>query len=370
MRVLLTSTSYPADDKDWRGRFIADMVGALAKNQETDLNVWAPPGILPAGVSYAGTEIEAKWLDLMVQQGGIAQMLRKHGPFALGTVWGLLARLREMYRRSEADVLHINWLQNALPLSVTYKPALITVLGSDFALLKVPGMVAMLRRAFRGRRVMLAPNAGWMVGKLERYFGDLAEVRSIPFGIDPAWFRIERCVNKGAPLNWLAVTRLTPGKLGSLFEWGEAVFGDKHILHLFGPRQDQSIVIPDWVRYHGPTHPAMLRDEWFPQAAGLITLSQHDEGRPQVMLEAMAAGLPIIATRLPAHCEIIQHEKTGMLVESPQALQAALNLLSADEYNQAMGGAARGWISEHVGTWDDCAARYIAAYRTLMEQPA
>ncbi len=271
------------------------------------------------------------------------------------------------YRRSPADILHINWLQNALPLTVCRKPALVTVLGSDLALLKLPGMATMLRRVFRGRRVILAPNADWMVSKLEQYFGDQVEVRTIPFGIDLSWFNVKRVIDPALPLNWLAVTRLTPGKLGLLFEWGQDVFGDRHILHLFGPRQDAGVTVPDWVRYHGPTHPAALREEWFPKAAGLITLSRHDEGRPQVMLEAMAAGLPIIASTLPAHREIIQNGKTGMLVDSPQKLQAALDFLANSSNNDAMGTAARAWAREEIGSWDDCAERYLVAYRDLLE---
>lgn len=368
MRVLLASTSYPSDTQDWRGRFIYDMVGALAKKNEVNLEIWAPPGVLPPEVSYAATDNEAEWLQQLTQLGGIAQLLRKRGPFALGKAWGLLLHLRDAYRRSPADILHINWLQNALPLGVTRKPVLVTVLGSDFALLKLPGMVAMLRRSFRGRGVILAPNAGWMVSKLEQYFGDLAEVRPIPFGIDPAWFGVERIARESLPLNWLVVTRLTPGKLGSLFEWGEGIFGKRNVLHLFGPRQDAGITVPDWVQYHGSTHPAALREEWFPRAAGLITLSRHDEGRPQVMLEAMAAGLPIIASTLPAHREIIKHEKTGMLVGSPQELQAALDFLADNSNNDMMGAAARAWVGGEIGTWDDCAGRYVAAYRDLLER--
>lgn len=367
MQVLLASTSYPADDQDWRGRFIADMAESLAKKSQLSMEVWAPPGALPSGVTYAGTEVDARWLKLLMQQGGIAHLLRKRGPFALGKAWELLVKLGDIYRRSPADVLHINWLQNALPLTVTRKPALVTVLGSDFALLKLPGMAAMLRRSFRERAVILAPNAKWMVGKLEQVFGDLAEVRHIPFGINPAWFSIERIPNQTSSLNWLAVTRLTPGKLGPLFEWGEVVFGSKHLLHLFGPHQDASIVIPDWVRYHGPSHPSVLRDEWFPQAAGLITLSRHDEGLPQVLLEAMAAGLPVIASRLPAHQEIIQHGETGMLIGSAQELQEALDSLADTFTNNSMGNLARAWISARVGSWDDCAELYVAAYRKLLE---
>jgi glycosyltransferase involved in cell wall biosynthesis len=366
MRVLLTSTSYPADAQDWRGRFIADMAAALAEKNGVDLEIWAPHGTLPAGAHHATTEAEALWLEQLTHQGGIAQLLRRRGPLALGAALGLLSRLSAVYRRTDADVLHINWLQNALPLGSCRQPALVTVLGSDFALLKLPGMVTLLRRAFRGRRVILAPNAGWMTDKLTRKFGDMAEVRPIPFGIALHWFDVARAIPQSAPYHWLAVTRITPGKLGALFEWGAGVFGERHVLHLFGPRQDESIILPDWVRYHGPTHPAALMETWFPQATGLITLSRHDEGRPQVVLEAMAAGLPVVASPLAAHREIIRHGETGMLVDSPQALRTALEQLARPADNHAAGMAARAWASEHIGTWRDCAERYLAAYRDLL----
>jgi len=30
-----------------------------------------------------------------------------------------------------------------------------------------------------------------------------------------------------------------------------------------------------------------------------------------------------------------------------------------------MGAAAKNWIKEHIGTWEDCARRYEAAYEAL-----
>src|SRR3546814_20018551 len=59
-------------------------------------------------------------------------------------------------------------------------------------------------------------------------------------------------------------------------------------LHLYGPMEEE-VELPGWVHYHGPASPRLLADEVFPAARGLITLSQHAEGRPQVLLEAMAA---------------------------------------------------------------------------------
>src|SRR5674476_1170090 len=115
--VLLVSTSYPASATDWRGRFIADMVRTLAETGKLRLAVWAPPGELPETVIDAATADEAAWLRRLTKDGGIAHRLRTRGPLALGTICGLRARLRRVYRRSDADLTHVNWLQNVLPLA-------------------------------------------------------------------------------------------------------------------------------------------------------------------------------------------------------------------------------------------------------------
>ena len=369
-KVLLVSTSYPASAIDWRGRFIADMARTLAETQGLRLGVWAPPGELPETVTDAATVEEAAWLRRLMKDGGIAHRLRTRGPLALGTIFGLLARLKNVYRRSDADLIHVNWMQNALPLTGGSKPVLVTVLGTDFGLLKLPGMVPLLRRALRGRRVILAPNAGWMAAELERNFGDVATVRPIPFGVDEPWFKVMRTTDASPPYRWLAVTRITRGKLGPLFEWGSTVFRNGHELHLFGPQQEAGIQIPDWVHYHGPTHPQELREAWFPQATGLITLSRHNEGRPQVVLEAMAAGLPVIASVLPAHDDVISHLSTGMLVDTSASLKEAHSFLAVNHNNREMGEAARRWVQANVGSWRDCAQRYLTAYQTLLGEAA
>jgi glycosyltransferase involved in cell wall biosynthesis len=298
LNILMSSTSYPETPQDWRGRFIASQAAALARRGDISLSLWAPPGVLPAGVDAATTPADMLWLGRLAQQGGIAHLLRTRKALAAKTIVALLARLRHAYRHQPADVVHVNWLQNALPLWGTTTPALITVLGSDFGLLRLPGMKTLLRAVLRQRRAILAPNADWMRPGLEQAFGDLAEVRPIAFGVDDPWFELVRHPPENNTRQWLVVTRLTRNKIGDLFTWGEGVFGGARQLHLFGPMQE-ALELPSWVRYHGPTHPADLLKNWFPRACGLITLSRHDEGRPQVMLEAMAAGLPVLASDLP-----------------------------------------------------------------------
>lgn len=368
-RLLITATSFPATQGDWRGRFIYDMAESLARSGACSTAFWGPEGDLPPGVASALEPDDALWLTRMVERGGIAHLLRKRPALGGVTAVVLLQRLRRVYRRFAAgggrSVAHVNWLQNALPLKGLRLPALVTVLGSDLALLRLPGMVPMLRAVLRERPAILAPNADWMVPELQRHFGDVAEIRAIPFGIHPRWFAIERRLAAEASGDWLVVSRVTRAKLGHLLEWGEGLFGGQRQLHLLGPMQE-AVELPAWIHFHGPTNPQALAGDWFPRVQGLLTLSTHDEGRPQVMIEAMAAGLPIIASDLPAHRDLLRGGEVGVLVGDRAAFASALAQLDDAQAGQALGAAARGRVTAQIGTWDDCAGRYVGAYEDLL----
>lgn len=362
LRTLLVGTSYPRDAGDWKGRFVFDQAAALAR-QGLALSLWAPPGELPTGVTSALNEGDAAWLARLLEAGGIAHLLRRKPFYGLWAGAQLLRRLRRACRRAGADIYFIDWLQNALALPDDGRPALLAVLGSDFRLLDLPGMCAALRRQMRRRKTILMPNAGWMAPRLRACFGDLAAVEPNPFGVAEAWFGVTR---KPAPerRGWLVVSRITRAKLGGLLEWGEGLFSADAPLILLGPQQEQ-IALPGWIAHPGATHPQELQERWFPQARGLVTLSRHDEGRPQVVIEAMAAGLPVIASDIPAHADLIRHGETGWLVGSRETFAAALCEAADPLRGDSVGAAARRQIQGEIGTWDDCAKRYLAAMEHL-----
>lgn len=366
--ALMVSTSYPASSEDWKGIFIRNLCNALAARFDLNLELWAPPGDIHTAINPATTLRESAWLGELMHKGGIAHLLRTSKGVAFISTVKLLMMLRSAFKRSESvDLYHVNWLQNALPLPANRKPLIVSVLGTDMQLLKLPMMRAMLRRVFNNHPTVICPNADWMVPILKSQFSEVAKVTFVPFGIDPMWYAITRDCQTRGPARWLAVTRITRDKLGPLFDWCAPLFdGQQRELHLFGPMQE-SIKLPAWVHYHGPATPETLCKTWFPTAQGFITLSCHAEGRPQVLLEAMAAGLPIIASRIPAHEDLILHNETGWLCGKPEGLSEGVKILETWSDNHRIGNAARNWASREIGTWEDCAAHYVSLYHKLLE---
>ncbi len=67
------------------------------------------------------------------------------------------------------------------------------------------------------------------------------------------------------------------------------------------------------------------------------------EGMPLVVLEAMAAGVPVVASRVSGIPEVVVDGETGWLVpaEDPPALASALAHALADPAERARRGARR-----------------------------
>jgi glycosyltransferase involved in cell wall biosynthesis len=104
--------------------------------------------------------------------------------------------------------------------------------------------------------------------------------------------------------------------------------------------------------------------------AQFAVLASHHEGLPNAVLEAMAAGLPTVATAVGGVPELIEDGVTGLLVppRDPAALAEALARISADgPLRRRMGAAARERVAD-LG-WPTCVERYLALYRELLDGP-
>jgi glycosyltransferase involved in cell wall biosynthesis len=118
----------------------------------------------------------------------------------------------------------------------------------------------------------------------------------------------------------------------------------------------------EWVGWLGPEQKdELLRD------AECFAMPSLSEGMPMALLEAMAYGMAIVASRAGGIPELVEDGVTGLLVDpgDPDALAAALTRLAADPDLRARLAAAS---REHARALDadEVAARIAHIYESLL----
>jgi glycosyltransferase involved in cell wall biosynthesis len=110
---------------------------------------------------------------------------------------------------------------------------------------------------------------------------------------------------------------------------------------------------------------------WLLQNARCVCMPSREwEAFPLVIMEAFAAGKPIIGTRIRGLEDLITHGRTGWLVapESAVELAAALHEMSVDNRSlQNYGANARRSALDHG--WPSIAARHVALYQSIRKPP-
>lgn len=104
------------------------------------------------------------------------------------------------------------------------------------------------------------------------------------------------------------------------------------------------------------------------QAMDMFVLPSLHEGIPMALLEAMAAGLPVIATGVGGIPEVIEDHVSGILVEPGDACGLALTcrrLMHDAELSERLGQAARARIEERFSS-RTMAAEVANVYRRLV----
>lgn len=87
--------------------------------------------------------------------------------------------------------------------------------------------------------------------------------------------------------------------------------------------------------------------------ASLVVLPSHTEGSPNVLLESMAAGLPIVATAVGGVPEVVENDKQALLVEkrNPRALAQAIDRMNCNAtLRKRLAEAARQRVSAYSPT--------------------
>lgn len=106
-------------------------------------------------------------------------------------------------------------------------------------------------------------------------------------------------------------------------------------------------------------------------ALDVLVLPSSSEGMSNAILEAMACGLPVVATAVGGNLHLVQHETTGLLVPplDPISLAASLQWLAQSAHvRRRMGMAARARI-EHEFSLDAMVQAFDQLYRRLLDRP-
>jgi glycosyltransferase involved in cell wall biosynthesis len=109
--------------------------------------------------------------------------------------------------------------------------------------------------------------------------------------------------------------------------------------------------------------------KWYHRSNLFLAPSRH-EGMPNVVLEAMSSGLPVLATRIAGSEELVVNGETGLLVnpEDVDSLRDGLRgLLVEERTRERMGQASRRRV-ERDYSWENAARQYSGyLVRTVVE---
>ncbi len=368
LRVVVLTTFFPSPRDPFRTPFLRNLVDALAADCEMDLVIpvprrpqvgpWRDAVPVPASETWAGrTLLHPRYLAVP----GL------HWLSGLTYFAGVLGTLRGLRRRHGRFVLHAHCaypdvVGAALAARVLGLPLVATAHGSDINVSARERLLRpQIRAALRAARRVIAVSA-----PLARAVATLtglpaARIDCIPCaGYSPAVFHPRPADERAALRRALGVAvdvrlvlfvgHLVPVKALDILlqawarlpsERSPAAAPARLVLVGEGSERDAllrlaaQLGIAGQVDFLGP-RPQPIVADWI-AAADLLCLPSHAEGSPNVVVEALAGGIPVVASRVGGIPDLVDDGVNGVLVApgDPGALAAALAAALARDWEPA-----------------------------------
>lgn len=394
IRVVLLTTSFPLRPGSVSGIFVQRLATSLPATVTATVvtpcdtsPVTTANGYILQCFRYAPWE----WQLLAHQPGGIPVALKQSNALRCLLPAFLGAMLLACFRAAiKADIIHANWSVNGALAGIVGrlvgKPVITTLRGEDVTRAADSRLYRyLLVWCLRSNYCLVAVSEAihqLLVSKFPRY---AHKVSFLPNGVDRGLLQnapvmghaVDSAANKGnrhTGFRLLAIGSLIPRKgIDTLIEALTVTpEGSQFRLSIVGAGPElgrlQNLVrqrrLEDRVIFIGAVAPEKIAD--FLAAADALVLASYSEGRPNVVLEAFAAGVPVIASDIDGVREMITSGETGLLFKPGDARMLAgrlVELQQSEQLQRQFSRQGREFILKHQLLWPVVGQRYADLYQ-------
>jgi teichuronic acid biosynthesis glycosyltransferase TuaC len=389
MKILTFSTLFPNAEKPGHGIFVETRLRHLAASGQVEARVVAPVpwfplkhprfGTYSAYARAPGSEVRSGIPVLHPRYPVLPKIGMNVAPRLLANaVRPVLARMIADgfdFDLIDAHYFYPDGVAAAMLGQYFNKPVVITARGSDITLFpSYPKPREQIEWA-AGRADAIITVCDALREEVLRMGVEPSKVVSLRNGVDLQLFRpVERDAVRArlgmTGFTLLAVGHLVPVKAQALAVAALAHLPDVQLL-LAGNGPDRAMLeqlaqdqgVAERVRFLGALPQAALRDYY--GAADALVLPSEREGWANVLLESMACGTPVIASRVWGTPEVVAAPEAGLLMaeRSAAGVADAVNALRANYPDRA---ATRRYAERF--SWDDTTAGQLALFRRVLER--
>ena len=274
---------------------------------------------------------------------------------------GCIRAVRKKLREIQPDIVHGQGTERDCSISAVYSgfPNVLTIHGNMRQVAKAlgarPFSFFWLTARLESRAVRRTDGVICLTRYTREQVQSLArKTWLVPNAVDKACFEIQRNVEKEPTL--LCVADIISYKnqnqlirsldsIVSEYKFRLVFLGRVNQAAPFGPYGAEFLRLVKarpWCRHEGIADRQQLK-QWLGRADGLV-LPTLEDNCPMVVLEAMAAGVPVAASRVGGVPDLIENEKTGLLFDPRNGddMRAAIaKLLAEPELGRTLAAEAK-----------------------------